>query len=186
MTSAPVAVTTWAIDPTHTIAAFTAKHLGIASFRGRFRDVEGTISLDEANPANSSVTASIKTDSIDVPGERFHGHMVSGDWLDAEKWPAITFRSTGVERRDDTHWTVTGDLTIRDVTREVRLATEYLGQAVHPFSKRTHAAFHAETEIDRTDFGLNWNAAMDAGMKYVGERVQITLDIEAIRQDAPA
>jgi polyisoprenoid-binding protein YceI len=186
MTSAPAAVTTWTIDPTHTIAAFTVKHLGISSFRGKFRTVEGTITLDEANPAGSSVTASIKTDSIDVPGDRFYGHMVSDDWFSAEKYPEITFRSTRVERQDDTHWLVTGDLTLHDVTRPVVLATEYLGQSVHPFSKHTVAAFHAETEIDRTDFGLNWNAAMDAGMKYVGEQVQITLDIEAVRQDAEA
>lgn len=186
MTTAPAAVTTWTIDPVHTIVAFAVKHVGIATFRGRFRTVEGTLSLDEANPANSSVTVSIKADSIDVPGERFLGHMVSPDWLNAAQFPELTFRGARVERKDDTHFDVIGDLTIRDVTREVRLDTEYLGQSVHPFSKRTHAAFHAETEIDRTDFGLTWNVVLDSGLKYVGERVQIILDIEAIRQDAPA
>jgi polyisoprenoid-binding protein YceI len=186
MTTAPAAVTSWTIDTTHTIAAFAVTHMGISSFRGRFRTVEGTITLDEAHPINSSVTASLKSDSIDVTGERFYGAMMRDEWFNPEKWPAITFRSTRVERRDDTHYTVTGDLTIRDVTREVQLATTYLGQDVHPFSKRTVAAFHAETEVDRTDFGLTWNTMLDSGLKYVGERVHITLEIEAIREDPPA
>jgi polyisoprenoid-binding protein YceI len=88
-----------------------------------------------------------------------------------------------VTKQDDTHWTVAGDLTIRDVTREVVLATTYLGQGIHPFSKRTIAGFHAETEINREDFGLTWNVVMDSGAKYLGERVHITLDIEAVKQE---
>jgi polyisoprenoid-binding protein YceI len=186
MTSAPAAVTTWAIDPVHTIVSFAAKHMGIATFRGNFRTFEGTITLDEASPANSSVNVTIKTDSINVPGERFIGHMISPDWLDAEKFPEITFRSTRVEKQDDTHYNVIGDLTLHGVTREVVLATEYYGQSVHPFSKRTHSAFHADTEINREDYGITWNTVLESGLKYVGERVQIILEIEAIRQDAPA
>jgi polyisoprenoid-binding protein YceI len=186
MTAVPAAVTTWTIDTTHTIAAFEVKHMGVSSYRGRFRSVEGVITIDEADPTKSAVTAAIKADSIDVTGERFFGHMMHDDWFNAEQWPEIAFRSTSVERQDDTHFIVMGDLTIRDVTREVRLATEYLGQQVHPFSKRTVAVFHAETEIDRTDFGLTWNAMLDSGLKYVGERVRITLEIEAIRQEPEA
>ena len=116
-------------------------------------------------------------------GERFYNQMMSAEWFNPEKWPEITFRGARIERKDDTHYSVTGDLTIRDVTREVTLAVEYIGQDAHPFSKRTIAVFHAETEIDRNDFGLSWNAMLDSGLKYLGEQVTISLDVEAMKSE---
>jgi polyisoprenoid-binding protein YceI len=183
MTTTPTAVSTWTIDPVHTTVGFEVQHMGMATFRGRFRNVEGTITLDEANPTNSTVAATIDVASLDIVSDRLAGHLNSQDFFVVETYPAITFRSTRVTQQDDTHWTVIGDLTIRDTTREVALATTYLGQGTHPFSKRTIAGFHAETAINRGDFGLNWNVALDTGAQYVGERVTITLDIEAIKQD---
>lgn len=181
--TAPTAVSTWNIDPVHTTIGFGVKHLGIATFRGRFRTFEGSLRIDEANPLNSSVTASIDAASIDIPAERLYGHLVSPDFLEAEKYPKLTFQSTRVEKLDDTHWKVYGDLTIKGVTREVVLDTRYLGQETHPFSKKTVAAFLAETEINRADFGLTWNATLANGGAYLGEQVKITLDIEAVKQD---
>jgi polyisoprenoid-binding protein YceI len=183
MTSTSTTVSTWAIDPVHTIVAFAVQHMGMSTFRGRFRTVEGTIRIDEGNPVHSFVTATIDAGSIDVVGERLLGALMREDFFNTEKFSTITFQSTHVERHDDTHWTVTGDLTIRGVTRAVSLATAYLGQGTHPFSGRRIAGFHAETDIDRTEFGLTWNAALDTGAQYLGERVHITLDIEAVRQD---
>jgi polyisoprenoid-binding protein YceI len=185
-TDVPTA-TTWRIDPTHTIAAFAVQHMGMSTFRGRFRTVEGGITLDEATPANSSVTATLDVNSLDVLGERFVQAMMRAEHFHVEEHPTITFRSTRVERgADDRHWTVYGDLTIRGITHEVALAAEYLGRDKHPFSGRTVAAFRAETEIDRGDYGMQWNAALESGRKYLGERVRITLDIEAVREDEPA
>jgi polyisoprenoid-binding protein YceI len=178
------AVTTWTIDPVHTIVGFTVEHMGMSTFRGRFNTVEGSITLDEAHPENSLVTARIEAKSIDVLGERFLGAMIRPEHFDMEQFPDITFKSTRVTKgADDHHWNVTGDLTIRGITHEVTLATEYMGQDKHPFSGRTIAAFHAQTEIDRGDYGMLWNAALESGRKYLGERVTITLEIEAVRQD---
>ena len=183
MTSpAQTAVNTWTIDPAHTIVEFAVQHMGMSTYKGRFRTVEGIIQIDEANPVNSSVTATIDAKSIDVVGERVYGSMMRDDCA-PEQYSTSTFRSTRVEQLDDTHWKVYGDLTIRDVTREVALDTVYLGQGKHPFSGRTIAGFRAETEINRTDWDLKWNAALDTGAKYLGEEVKITLHIEAIRQD---
>jgi polyisoprenoid-binding protein YceI len=185
MTTQPAAtaVSTWSIDPVHTTVGFGVKHLGISTFRGRFKTFEGTIRLDEANPVNSSVTAAIDTASIEIPLERLYGHITSPDFLEAETYPKLTFQSKYVEKVDDTHWKIHGDLAIKGATKEVVLDTIYLGHEIHPFSQKTVAAFIAETEINRADFGLTWNVPLASGGPYLGEQVKITLDIEAIKQD---
>lgn len=184
MTAAsPSTVTTWNIDAAHTIVGYAIRHLGIATYRGRFKTVEGQLYVNEERPEQSSVTVTIDAGSIDIPQDRFYGHIVSPDFLDVANHPTITFTSTRLEQVSDTQWKVYGDLTIRGVTREVALDTTYLGQAEHPFSKQTHAAFHAETEFNREDFGLKWNAPLVNGGVYLGERIRIVLDIEAIKQN---
>lgn len=182
MTTTPTAISTWVIDPVHTNVEVAVRHM-MTMFKGRFRRLEGTISIDEANPVNSSVTVSIDTTSFDVIGERFFNMMMGEDFFRAEQFPHITFRSTRVERIDDTHWTIVGDLTIRDVTREVALATEYLGQAKHPVSGKTIASFRAQTALDRRDYGITWNQLLETGVPYLGNEVQITIDMEAVRQE---
>jgi polyisoprenoid-binding protein YceI len=182
MTTTQTGTSTWAIDPVHTSVEFGVKHLNVSTFKGRFKTVGGSIHLDEENPTNSSVNAEIESNSIDIVQERLFGHVISPDFLGAEQYPKLSFKSTGVQKVDDTHWKVSGDLTIRDATRPVVLDTQYLGQEVHPFSKKTVAAFLATTTIDRRDFGLTWNAVMDSGASYVGEQVTITLHIEAVKQ----
>ncbi len=175
---------TWRIDPVHTTVEFAVTHMPFSTFRGRFRDVEGVITLDEAEPTNSSVTATIQTASVDVLGERFQTVMQSDDFFATARWPMMTFHSTRVQRVDDTTWNVTGVLTIRGVTRAITLATQYAGRGKHPVSGRILAGFHAETEIDRGEFGLRWNRLLETGAPYLGARVRVTLDIEAVKQES--
>ena len=185
MTTA-AAPTLWRIDPVHTTIEFAVTHMPFSLYHARFRQVEGTITLDEAQPERSTVTATIAADSIDVLGERFLAVMQNEEFFHTEKYPSITFQSTAVERADDNHWLVTGDLTIRDVTRSVTLRTSYAGRGKHPVSGRILAGFHAETAIDREDFGLRYNRLLETGGAYLGTQVTITLDIEAVQQDEPS
>jgi len=183
-TTAPATTSTWQIDPVHTTVEFAVTHMPFSIFHGRFRDVEGVITLDETDPTRSTVTATIKTAGIDVMGERFQSVLQGEDFFDTTRWPVMTFESSRVEQVDGATWHVTGALTIRDVTRQVMLLTRYGGQGKHPVSGRTLAGFHAGTEIDRTDFGLRWNRLLETGAPYLGTHVRITLDIEAVKQEA--
>ena len=177
------ALPTWTIDPVHSSVEFTLEHMQVATYRTGFRTIEGALQLDPANLARASVTASIPVESIDITNERFYSRLMDDDFFGAKAHPTITFRSTRVEPVDGSRYHVTGDLTIHGITRPVVLDTRYLGGGKSPFSGKTMAAFRAETAIDRRDFGLTWNAQLDTGAAYLGERVHITLLIEALRQD---
>jgi polyisoprenoid-binding protein YceI len=176
---------TWTIDPTHSIVEFAVKHLVVTTVKGRFRELEGTLQIDEAHPENSSVSASIDVASIDTNVADRDAHLRSDDFFNAEKYPKITFRSTRVERIDDTHFKLVGDLTIRDVIREVVLDGEYEGQVDDPWGNR-RAAFSATTEISRKEFNVKWNQLIETGGAVVGDRVKMTLEVEAIRQGGKA
>ena len=173
----------WTIDPVHSSVEFSLDYMGFSTYRTGFRALEGALAFDADRPAASSVTASIPVASVDVTNDRLMSRLMDADLLGGRDHPTITFASTRVEALDPTRWKVTGDLTIHGVTRPVTLDTRYLGQAQHPFSKKIAAAFRAETTIDRRDFGVSWNAAMDTGGAYLGERVHVTLTIMAARQD---
>jgi len=158
--------------------------MGFSTYRTRFRSLEGPLQFDPAQPSASSVTASIPVASVDAANnDRLMSRLMDPDLLGGRDHPTITFTSTRVEALDPAHWTVTGNLTIHGVAQPVVLDTRYLGQAKHPFSGKIAAAFRAETAIDRRDFGVTWNAAMDTGAAYLGERVHISLAILAARQD---
>src|SRR5262245_48278852 len=176
------AVTTWSIDPTHSSAEFAVKHMMISTVKGQFGSLEGTLTIDEADPANSSAHASIDVASIDTREPQRDAHLRSDDFFNAEKHPTITFHSTRVEKVDDERWKVHGDLTIRDVTLPVTLDTEFEGQTVD-FQGKHRAGFTAETAISRKEFGLKWNALLETGGAVVGDRVKITLHIEAVREE---
>lgn len=182
MTTATTAVSTWAIDPVHSDAGFAVKHMMVATVRGRFRDLEGKVHINEADPTQSWVAASIDAASIDTAQPDRDAHLRSDDFFNAEQYPHMTFRSKGVEQVDDTHWKVIGDLTIRDVTKEVVLDTEYEGQIKDAFGKQ-RAAFTAQTELNRKDFGLNWNGLIETGGVIVGDKVRVLLNIAAVRED---
>ena len=183
MTNTERSLPTWTIDPVHSSLSFSLEHMGISTYRTGFRAVEGSLRFDPAKPEQSSVTASIPVASVDVTNDSLMGRLMDPDLLGGKDHPTITFQSTRVEAVDATHWKVTGDLTINGVTRPVLLDTRLLGQAKSPFSGKIAAAFRAETLINRGDFGVSWNAAMDTGGAYLGERVHISLMIMAARQD---
>ena len=172
--------TTWAIDPAHTVAEFAVKHMVVATTKGRFKGVEGTINLDAANLAASSVSVSIDAASVDSGDEKRDGHLKSADFFDAETYPTLTFKSTEIHGSGDT-FHVHGDLTIRDVTKPVVLEVERLGGGKTPFGTEI-LAYEAKTKINRKDFGLTWNAALEAGGMLVGDDVKISIDVETVKQ----
>lgn len=177
---------TWNLDTSHSEVTFAVRHMMISTVRGKFNKFSGTIDFNEADPAKSTVDVSIETASIDTRDEKRDGHLKSGDFFDVEKFPALTFKSTRVEKVSDNSGRVYGDLTIRDVTRPVVLDVEYAGQARSPWGT-TSAGFSATTKINRKDFGLTWNVALETGGVLVGEDISIAIEAELVKQpDAQA
>jgi len=175
----------WNIDTAHSVVEFSVKHLVVATAKGRFEKVSGQADFDEANPANSWVEATIDASSINTGDANRDGHLKSPDFFEIEKYPTLTFKSTKVEKDGD-EYKVTGNLTIRDVTKEVTLQVEYNGQTTNPFSSNTHAGFSARTSINRKEFGLNWNVALEAGGFMVSDKVNINLEVELVKAATPA
>ena len=161
---------TWTLDPAHTSASFTVRHAGISKARGQFGDVEGTLTVGEGQ--DLSFKAVMKTATIGTGNTDRDNHLRSGDFFDAEKFPEITFVSTKVEG-DELH----GELTIRDTTRPVVLEFTYEGAATDPFGVY-RAGFTGETKISRKEFGLTWNAALEAGGVLVSDEVKILIEAE--------
>jgi polyisoprenoid-binding protein YceI len=168
----------WVFDKPHTNLMFVARYAMLTKVRGRFGDFEGTIHVTE-KPEDSSVELSIDAASITTDNDTRDNHLRSGDFLDLENHPTITFGSTKIELLGDDRLRVTGDLTIRGVTREVVLDAEYVGVGKDAYG-RTRVAFSARTEIDRDDFGVSWNMALETGGLLVGKRVQIELEVQAL------
>jgi polyisoprenoid-binding protein YceI len=173
--------TTYQIDPAHSGAHFTVRHMMVTNVHGSFRTIKGTVEFDPENPAASTIEAEIDAASISTNEDQRDAHLRSGDFLDVEKFPTIGFRSTRIEAAGEGEWKVTGDLTIHGVTRPVVLQVE----GPEPESKdpwgnlRTGAS--ARTKIKRSDFGLTWNAALEAGGLLVGDELKIQLDLSLIR-----
>jgi polyisoprenoid-binding protein YceI len=174
------ATTTWQIDPAHTEVGFSVKHLMISTVRGRFAGVKGTIVLDEVNPASSSVEVEIDAATIDTRAQQRDAHLRSADFFEVEKYPTMTFRSSRVERVGDDRYRVVGDLTIRDVTREVALDVTDEGRGRDPWGG-DRRGFSATTTIDRTDFGLKWNQALETGGVLVSNEIKVSIDVEAVK-----
>jgi polyisoprenoid-binding protein YceI len=168
---------TYVIDLSHTHAGFAVKHFGLAKVRGEFGEVEGTVVIAD-EPTASSVTATINAASFNSRDEARDAHVKGADFLDVENFPTLTFTSTNV-KPDGDDWIVAGDLTIKGITRSVELSTEFEGAITDPYGLQ-RIAFSASTEIDRTDFGLDFNAALETGGLIVGKNVKITLEVEAI------
>lgn len=173
--------TTWKLDPSHTTVEFSAKHLMISTVKGRITDIEGTIYTDENNPRNSSVEATLKAASLDTRTDQRDQHLRSADFLDVEKYPEIKFRSTRIEGDRDS-FKLTGDLTIRDVTKQITLDVEFEGAGKDPWGGE-RVGFSAKGKIDRRDFGLTWNQALETGGVVVGNDIKISLEVEAIKVD---
>ena len=182
MSTTQTTMSTWTIDPAHSAGEFAVKHLMVATVRGHFKITEGDIIINEANHTASSVTATLDPTTINTREEKRDAHLQSADFFETEKYPTITFQSTRVEKVNDEKWKVFGNLSFHGVTKEVELDVEEGGEIKDPYGKQRRG-FTAETTIDRKDFGLNWNAALEAGGFMVSDRVKITLDIAAVRQD---
>jgi polyisoprenoid-binding protein YceI len=182
-TAAPATtgVATWAIDPAHSNVEFAVKHLMISTVKGRFSDVKGTIRHDESNPANSQVEIDIGTASIDTRAEQRDAHLRSGDFFDVERFPTMTFRSRRIEGDPDQKFKLIGDLTIRDVTREVTLDAEFQGRKRDPWGGE-RMGFDATGKVNRKDYGLNWNQVLEAGGWVLGDEIKLTIDVELIKQ----
>jgi len=178
-----MATTTWNIDPTHSGIHFSVRHMVIAKVRGSFKAFSGAVQYDEQSPASSSASVRIEAASIDTGVAQRDAHLKSADFFDVEKFPALPFESTKVEKGSGNSLRVTGNLTIRDVTREVVLEVEQLGVGKDPWGQ-TRAAFEAKTSIDRRDFGLTWNQALETGGVLVGEKIEIALEVQAVKAQA--
>lgn len=169
----------WKFDPAHTSVSFAVRHMMVSTVRGQFQGATGHIDFDPENPAASSVEATIDAASISTGVADRDNHLRSGDFFDAANYPAITFRSTRVETTSETTARIVGDLTIRNVTRPVVLNVEYHGQNKSLYGDM-RAGFTATTKINREDFGLTWNMALEAGGVLVGKEISIELDVQAI------
>jgi polyisoprenoid-binding protein YceI len=169
----------WNIDTTHSTISFSVRHMVVAKVRGSFKDWSGTLTFDPEHPERSSVEAEIAATSIDTGVADRDNHLRSADFFDVETFPTMRFTSDRVEKVGERSLRVIGDLTIRDITREVALDVEFAGKAVDPWGN-DRVAFSASTAIDRTDFGLKWNQALEAGGVLVGERVSIEFDVQAV------
>ncbi len=180
-TSTPTGLATWAIDPVHSIAEFGIKHMMIATVKGRFGALTGTVQFDGADPATGSVEVSIEVASITTNEAQRDGHLRSPDFFHVEQHPTMTFRSTGVEHVEGDEYRVRGELTIRDVTKPITLDMTYEGQITDPYGNR-RAGFAAETTLNRGDYGLTFNQVLETGGVMVGDKVKVSLHIEAVRQ----
>jgi polyisoprenoid-binding protein YceI len=175
--------TTWTIDPAHTSVEFSAKHMMITTVRGRITDVRGAITVDEQNPERSSVDVELGAKSLSTGVEQRDQHLHSADFLDAETSPTISFKSRRIEGargEEGTRFKVIGDLTIRGTSREITLDTTYEGRGKDPWGGE-RLSFNATTKIDRRDFGLTWNQALEAGGILVSNDIKLTIDAQAVR-----
>jgi polyisoprenoid-binding protein YceI len=173
----------WTIDPAHSIVRATARHAALSRVEGRFTAFSGDVRI--ADPMElSTVEVTIEAASIDTGNADRDAHLRSADFLDAERFPALTYRSSGVVSRPDGRWRVYGFLTIRDVTREVALDVEYIGSGADPWGG-TRIAFVATTQLARKDYELNWNMGIPGGLLLVGPTLRIDLDVQAVRQAGP-
>lgn len=193
MTAAPVTgpaggLRTFVIDPSHTEVGFNIRHF-FSTVHGNFRDFSGTIRFDEKNLAASSVEVTIQDTSISTGNDRRDAHLRTEDFFWTEKYPTIKFRSTKVLPGDDTHFQVVGDLTIRDVTKPVTLEAQLIGSgrvAIDGRDMGTRAGFTAKTTVNRKDFGIIWNKAVDQGGMMLGDDVELVFNVEAFTKEVPA
>lgn len=169
---------TWTVDPSHTVVGFVARHLVVTKVRGRFGAVSGQVEV-APNLLESRVTASIETASVSTGDDGRDQHLRSADFFDVEQYPAMMFTSTGI-RQEGKRFVLAGDLTIKDVTRQVELDLEFEGVSPDPWGG-TRAGFTASTEVHRKDWGLEWNVALETGGVLVGEKVKLELDVQLVK-----
>jgi polyisoprenoid-binding protein YceI len=170
----------YTLDPAHTRLGFVARHAMVTKVRGAFNEFEGTATIDGENPANSSVAITLKVDSIDTRNAQRDGHLRTNDFLDIENYPEIRFVSTSVKHDGGSDFEVTGDLTVKDITKSVTLPLEFQGAAKDPFGN-DRIGFEGSVVINRKDWGITWNAALETGGVLVSEKVTLEFEISAIK-----
>lgn len=176
-------MTTWNIDTSHSGAHFTVRHMVVSKVRGAFSRWQGTLAFDEQNPEASKVSVQIEAASIDTREGKRDAHLRSADFFDVAQYPTLSFESTKVEKVEGNTYRVTGDLTIHGITKQVVLDADYLGAGKDPWGN-DRVGFEASTSINRKDFGLSWNQALEAGGVLVGDKIEISLDVEAVKAQA--
>jgi polyisoprenoid-binding protein YceI len=171
----------WNVDPSHSTVGFTARHLMVTKVRGRFTGFSGALAIAE-EPLASSVTATVEMASVSTGDDGRDGHLKSADFFAVEQFPTMSFTSTSIERDgdDDDEFLLHGDLTIKGVTKPVTFELEFEGVATDPWGN-TKAGFGAEAEINRKEWGLEWNVALEAGGVLVSEKIKLQLDIQAVK-----
>lgn len=172
--------TRWNIDPVHTSAVFEVQHMQVSTYRSNFTRVSGTVMLDDEKPEASSIEARIDVKSIGIASGKLLEVMLGEQFFQADKHPELVFKSSTVEKTDATHWRAEGTLEMRGIARPFTLAIEELGRANHPFNKKPLRAFRASGELDRLDWGITWQAQLDTGAKYLGEKVTVSLQVELL------
>lgn len=175
----------WQIDPAHSHIQFSVRHMMISTVRGEFEKFGGTIDFDPENPEQSQVSVRIDTASINTRQTDRDNHLRSADFFHVEEYPAILFESKRIEQTGRDKGRVVGDLTIRDVTREIVLDVEYAGTARSPWGT-TSAGFSATTSLDRKEWGLTWNQALETGGVLVGDKIKVDIEIEIVKQEEEA
>ena len=183
-TATTIPTGTYAIDPGHSRIGFVARHAMVTKVRGSFNEFDGSGSYDAENPASSHLELTIKAASIDTRNADRDGHLRSNDFFEMETYPEITFASTAVDQIDPGNFRVTGDLTIKGVTRPVTIEFEYSGAAVDPYGN-TRIGLDGKTTVNRKDWGINWNAALEAGGVLVSNKVTLEFEVSAIRTKTP-
>ena len=177
-------VTTWRTDPAHTDIQFSAKHMMVTTVRGKFAEVDGSLTLDEADPAASSGSFTVRAASLTTGNEQRDGHLRSADFFDAEAYPEITFVSTAVTPTRGIDYAVTGDLTIRGTTHPATFDVEFLG--LYQGFEGRRAGFHAVTKLNREDWGLTWNVTLETGGWLVGKEIKLEIDLALDEVGVPA
>lgn len=173
---------TWQIDPAHTNVEFTVRHMMISNVKGQFQKTSGTITSNGNDPATAKIDATIDAASLNTRVDKRDAHLKSPAFLDVDKFPTITFKSTKVEAEGPNKWKVTGDLTLHGVTKPVVLEVEGSGATITDPMGNTRAGASATTKISRKDFGIMWNQPMETGGVIVGDEVAISIDVEAIKK----
>jgi polyisoprenoid-binding protein YceI len=169
----------YTLDPAHSRLGFSARHAMVATVRGQFNEFTGTAQVNTANPADSKVEVSIVANSISTGNEQRDGHLLSADFFESEQFPNITFTSTDVSRDGD-DWTITGDLTVKGVTKPISVPFEFTGSATDPMGN-TRIGFEGAATLLRKDWGLTWNAALETGGVLVSDKIKLQFDISAIK-----
>lgn len=172
----------WKIDPAHSHIQFSVRHMMISSVRGEFEEFDGEVNFDQDDPESSTLNIRIDANSINTRENDRDNHLRSPDFLNAEEYPVLTFESKRVQQTGENEGRVVGDLTIRDVTNEVVLDVIFQGLAKSPWGA-TSAGFSASTKINRKDWGLTWNQALETGGVLVGDKIKIDIEVELVRQE---